>query len=176
MNDVLAKKYVKALISERDIAQINFLVVELEMIAKVFVEEKFNAIIESPEVSNKNKVDLILSMIKKDNKTLMNFISLLGEKKRLELIPEIVKQVKKELSILNNSYTGVVYSNEKLSTEYVKSIEEKFSKKFNIDLILVQNIGNYDGIKVDIDGLGIEISFSNERFKSQFIDHVLKAV
>ena len=39
-----------------------------------------------------------------------------------------------------------------------------------------QNVCDYDGIKVDIDGLGVEISFSKDRLKSQLIDHILKAV
>ncbi|MEN8718216.1 MAG: F0F1 ATP synthase subunit delta, partial [Sulfurovum sp.] len=58
----------------------------------------------------------------------------------------------------------------------MSSIEEQFSKKFNVNLSLSQNVCDYDGIKVDIDSLGVEISFSKERLKSQLIDHILKAV
>ena len=65
---------------------------------------------------------------------------------------------------------------QELSNDYVSSIEEQFSKKFDVKLSLSQNIGDYDGIKVDIDGLGVEISFSKDRLKSQLIDHILKAV
>ena len=43
-------------------------------------------------------------------------------------------------------------------------------------LQLTQNICDYDGIKVDIDGLGVEVGFSKERLKSQLIHHILKAV
>ena len=77
---------------------------------------------------------------------------------------------------MSNSYVGVVYTNQVLSNDYVSSIEEQFSKKFNVKLSLTQNVCDYDGIKVDIDGLGVEISFSKERLKSQLIDHILKAV
>jgi F-type H+-transporting ATPase subunit delta len=58
----------------------------------------------------------------------------------------------------------------------VKSIEGEFSKKFDVKLSLSQNVCDYDGIKVDIDGLGVEISFSTERLRTQMIDHILKAV
>jgi F-type H+-transporting ATPase subunit delta len=77
---------------------------------------------------------------------------------------------------MNNSYTGVVYTNNELDAKYMSSIEEQFSKKFNVNLSLSQNVCDYDGIKVDIDSLGVEISFSKERLKSQMIDHILKAV
>ena len=77
---------------------------------------------------------------------------------------------------MNNSYVGVVYTNLELSSDYVFSIQEQFSRKFNVNLSLSQKICDYDGIKVDIDGLGVEISFSKERLKSQLIDHILKAV
>jgi len=77
---------------------------------------------------------------------------------------------------MNNTYVGVVYTNEELSKDYVSSIEKQFSKKFDVKLSLSQNVCDYDGIKVDIDGLGVEISFSKERLKTQMIDHILQAV
>jgi F-type H+-transporting ATPase subunit delta len=40
----------------------------------------------------------------------------------------------------------------------------------------VNEVNNYDGIKVDIDGLGVEIGFAKSKFKSQMIEHILKAV
>jgi hypothetical protein len=43
-------------------------------------------------------------------------------------------------------------------------------------LSLVNVVSDYDGIKVDIEGLGVEISFAKNIFKSQMIEHILKAV
>jgi len=77
---------------------------------------------------------------------------------------------------LNNSYEGVGYTNVELDSSDLSSIQEKFAKKFDITLALTQNICDYDGIKVDIEGLGVEIGFSKDRFKSQMIEHILKAV
>ncbi|MFY4842872.1 F0F1 ATP synthase subunit delta, partial [Aliarcobacter butzleri] len=45
-----------------------------------------------------------------------------------------------------------------------------------VKVSLSHNVCEYDGIKVGIDGLGGEISFSKDRLKSQLIDHILKAV
>ena len=116
------------------------------------------------------------TIIKQKDETLNNFIKILGEKRRLGLLPFIAKELDSQIAKMNNSYVGVVYTNQELSNDYVSSIEKQFSKKFDVKLSLSQNVCDYDGIKVDIDGLGVEISFSKERLKSQLIDHILKAV
>ncbi len=176
MNDLLAKKYVKALVEGRDLKLISSVSSKLEKISKVFEDEKFNQIISSPEVDSLKKVELVNSLFKKPESILVNLIKLLGEKRRLSLLPMIDEELKSQIAKLNNKYIGVVYTNQKLSADYVNSIESQFSKKFNVDLSLSQNVCDYDGIKVDIDGLGVEISFSKDRLKSQMIDHILKAV
>ena len=176
MNDLVAKRYVKALIDGRDNQVINSISGNLNTISSAFCDEKFISIITSPEVADNAKVDLIISLVDLADETLKNFIKLLGEKRRLSLLPIIAKELNTQIAKMNNNYIGVVYTNQVLSNDYVSSIEEQFSKKFNVKLSLTQHVCDYDGINVDIDGLGVEISFSKERLKSQLIDHILKAV
>ena len=176
MNDLVAKRYVKALIDGRDNQVINNISGNLNTISSAFFDEKFISIITSPEVADNAKVDLIISLVDSADGIFKNFIKLLGEKRRLSLLPIIAKELNTQIAKMNNNYIGDVYTNQVLSNDYVSSIEEQFSKKFNVKLSLTQNVCDYDGIKVDIDGLGVEISFSKERLKSQLIDHILKAV
>lgn len=176
MNDLIAKRYVKALVDGRDSKAIKALSTNLNTISTAYADEKFNSIVSSPEVSDSKKVELVLSLVKKADETLTNFVKLLGEKRRLTLLPDIATELDVQIAKLNNEYVGVVYTNQELSKDYVSSIEKQFSKKFDVNLSLSQNVCDYDGIKVDIDGLGVEISFSKERLKSQMIDHILKAV
>lgn len=176
MNDLIAKRYVKALVDGRDSKAIKALSANLNTISTAYADEKFNSIVSSPEVSDSKKVELVLSLVKKADETLTNFVKLLGEKRRLTLLPDIATELDVQIAKLNNEYVGVVYTNQELSKDYVSSIEKQFSKKFDVNLSLSQNVCDYDGIKVDIDGLGVEISFSKERLKSQMIDHILKAV
>ncbi len=176
MKDLVAKRYVKALIAGRNKDEITSISSKLNQIASAFSSEKFKSIIASNEVSNSNKVELIVSLADNIDSTLKSFINLLGEKRRFELLPFIAKDLTIEIAKMNNSYVGVVYTNEQLSSDFVTSIEQQFSKKFDVKLSLSQNVGDYDGIKVDIDGLGVEISFSKDRLKTQLIDHILKAV
>lgn len=176
MNDLVAKRYVKALIDGRDIQAINNISYNLNTISSAFDDEKFISIVSSPEVASCSKADLIISLVDGNEQILNNFIKLLSEKRRLSLLPSIANELNIQIAKMNNSYVGVVYTNQELSSNYISSIEEQFSRKFNVKLSLSQNICDYDGIKVDIDGLGVEISFSKERLKTQLIDHILKAV
>jgi len=176
MKDLVAKRYVKALLDGRDVDTITKISDQLNSISSIFSSEKVNTIITSPEISENKKTEFVLSLVDNANTSLNNFIKLLGEKRRLELIPFIAKDLRIQIAKMNNSYIGVVYTNQELPSKYISSIEEQFSKKFNVKLSLSQDVCDYDGIKVDIDGLGVEISFSKDRLKTQLIDHILKAV
>lgn len=176
MNDLIAKRYVKALLDGKDVAAATSIYNELNSISTAFADDKFTAIISSIEVKECQKTDLVISLVENCSDTVKNLIKLLGSKKRLEIIPDIVTEFRTNIAAMENTYEGVVYTNNALSKDYVKSIAKEFSKKFDVKLSLTQNVCDYDGIKVDIDGLGVEISFSKDRLKSQMIDHILKAV
>jgi len=176
MLDLVAKRYVKALLEGRDAESASIIYKELSEIASAYTNDKFIAIISSPEVSNSEKAGLIISFVDNCSDASKNLIKLLGDNKRLDIFPYIVSELKNQLAVMKNSYNGVVYTNNELGSDYISSIEEKFSKKFGVDLTLTQNVCDYDGIKVDIEGLGVEIGFSKQRLKSQIIDHILKAV
>ncbi|RXK13029.1 F0F1 ATP synthase subunit delta [Halarcobacter mediterraneus] len=176
MNDLIAKRYVKALLDGRNVDSAAAICNDLKTISSAFNEDKFLSIITSTEVKMEDKVELVLSFLNNCGNDLKNLVKLLGSKKRLEIIPDITSELESQIAKMNNSYTGIVYCNKELSTDYVSTIEKKFSEKFNVQLSLSQNVCDYDGIKVDIDSLGIEISFSKDRLKSQMIDHILKAV
>jgi F-type H+-transporting ATPase subunit delta len=176
MINLVAKRYVKALMSQRDVNSLSSIYNELNTISTAYHDEKFLIIISSTEVSVKDKVQLIISFVENCSETTKNLIQLLGDKKRIDLIPDIVSTLKNELSALNNTYTGVVSTNIELSSADMENMNSQFAKKFNVNLELTQNICDYNGIKVDIEGLGVEIGFSKERLKSQMIEHILKAV
>lgn len=176
MKDLIAKRYVKALIEGRELKEISEISEKLETISSAFTSEKFKSIVTSPQISEKDKTSFVMSLVGDSSLALNNFVKLLGEKRRLDLIPFISEDLKIQISKMNNSYVGYIYTNKELSSDYVLKIEEQFSKKFNVKLSLSQNICDYDGIKVDIDGLGVEISFSKDRLRTQLIDHILKAV
>ena len=176
MSGAVAKKYVNALMSgctEQEVVEINEALV---LIARAFKLEKFDHIILSPDVAIKAKEELVLSLVECKNKKFENFIKLLSLNDRLVLIPSIVQELKYQLSLKNNTYEGIVSTNFAISKDQVTMLEENFSKKFNAKIKLNAQINNYPGIKVELDDLGVEVSFSVERLKAQMVEHILKAI
>lgn len=176
MVDLVAKRYVKALMFERDNEGLTLVYNELKVISSAFTDDKFLLILSSIEVESSKKVELILSFSDTYSESTKNLIKLLGENKRLAILPIIVNELEAQLSILHNSFKGIIYTNEELEKSDVDILNSQFSQKFKVELNLTQNICDYDGVKVSIDGLGVEVGFAKSRLKSQMIEHILKAV
>jgi len=176
MSNLVAKKYVKALMIGKSLEDIKSVSQVINNVASAYSFDKFNIIIDSIEVSKDDKISLINSFDENMSDEIKNLIRLLANNKRLDIIPDIADELKQNISKLDNSYDGVIYINKPLDDSEVEKISNQFAKRFDIKLSLTQNICDYDGIKVDIDGLGVDINFSKERLKSQMIEHILKAV
>ena len=176
MNEVVAKKYVKAILSDAKPGELNTFIENLVELAAAFGSEKFKSIIGLPTLKAAKKVEFILSLVKNSDAKFANFIKLLGANKRLELIPAILNEMKIEQSLLENTYRGEVVGNFDLSAEQLKALEENFSKKFNSKIKLDGSKGDYNGVKVELDDLGVEVNFSIDRLKSQMSEYILKAI
>ena len=176
MKELIAKKYVNALLIDLDSNIANKYYEQLKTLSSAFSSEKLISIITTPDVNKAKRTELFLSMLDNADDKMINFIKVLGENSRFDVIPDIVSEMKKELDKINNSYEGTIFVKEELDSSIVKDLEEKFSKKFDTTLSLSQNICDYDGIKVDIDGLGVEVSFSADRLKSNLSEYILKAI
>ncbi|MFW0694653.1 F0F1 ATP synthase subunit delta, partial [Aliarcobacter butzleri] len=62
MKDLVAKRYVKALIEGRDLKAITDISDKLNEISSAFNSDKFKSIITSPEVNENDKTSLIISL------------------------------------------------------------------------------------------------------------------
>ena len=176
MSNIIAKKYVKAIVEEFKGEDLTKLVDLLSDLAKAFGNAKFSEIIGSSTISNSQKTDFILSMLKGQNQKVLNFFKILSQNKRLSLIPEILEDLKTKISMDKNEYSGKVYSKNEISDAELKDLENKFSKKFDAKIKLEAVKSDYNGIKIDIEGLGVEISFSIDRLKSKMSEYILKAI
>ncbi|ERJ22841.1 ATP synthase delta chain [Campylobacter concisus UNSW1] len=176
MNEVVAKKYVKAILSDVKSNELNAFVENLSELAAAFASDKFKSIISLPTLKASQKVEFVLSLFKNQDTKFANFIKLLGSNKRLELIPAILDEMKIEQSLLENTYRGEVVGNFDLSAEQLKALEENFSKKFNSKIKLDGSKSDYNGVKVELDDLGVEVNFSIDRLKSQMSEYILKAI
>jgi F-type H+-transporting ATPase subunit delta len=176
MTSVVSKKYVKALLQGIDESKYKEYYDKLNLLSSTFGLEKMRNIILSPNISKDEKYNFLISLVDTDEKHFNNFIKILVENDRLMLLPSICDELRYQISIKENSFVGSVISNSALDENSIKSIEEKLSSKFNSTIKLNSVVTDYPGIKIEIEDLGVEISFSIDRLKAQMTEHILKAI
>lgn len=177
MEELIAKRYVKALKNIFNADELAAVGSVFETIADEFKNEKYSQVMENPNVAKSQKLDILLDATKSvESKELNSFINLLVEQNRINVIPALSKVIKKEIAKINNSYSGVVYSNNDIEQTTLNELSSEISKKIdsNITLSFVKN--DFDGIKMKVEDLGIEIDFSKSRINTQIIEHILKAI
>lgn len=175
MSKIIADKYITAAISSFNKTELNKVIANLEILDSAFLDAKFSEMIASPLVDNKKKEELILSLVDGDAK-FVNFIKILSENSRLALIPEIFNGIKAVILASKNEHKGTIYSKEKVSSEQIKELEALLSKKFNSKISLTFKESDYNGVKIDLESLGSEISFSLDRLKQGISEYILKAI
>lgn len=176
MIDNTAKKYVKALIESYKKDELEGVLEIFKALSLAFDTAKFNDIINSPAIKDNAKVDLILSFIKKPDEKISNLIKLLAKNRRINLIPQIFEGLRNTIAAQNNEYHGKIYSSKAIEKSKIKELETQISKKFNANIKLEPVIANYNGVKIDVEDLGFEISFSIDRLKNKMSEYILKAI
>ncbi len=176
MSEIIAKKYVKALLGSLKDKEIKDALNNLQSLIPAYDNKKFNSILNSYDISDDDKANFILSLFKKPDAKLINFIKLLSANKRLTDIPSIVKELSNQISVKENKYEGFLISGFKVKADEIKDIEQNISKKLNTSIKLKNRVTDYSGIKVEVDSLGIEVSFSADRLKAQMSEHILKSL
>ena len=177
MEELIAKRYIKAMTSSADAASVQNMSDVFSVLAESFKDEKFVQIIDNPNVSSNDKSEILLESVKPaDSSQINNLIKLLVENKRINIIPAIAQELRKDLAASTKTYEGVIYSDSEIDANTMQELGNGLSKKFdaNISLVFVKN--DFNGIKVDVEDLGVEINFSKSRINSQMIEHIVKAI
>jgi len=175
MEELIAKRYAKALSSvSKDIKGISAI---LNVLTEAINVDEVKTALTSPLISDEKKTEMILSTLGKDvDATLVNFIKILGENKRLDLIPAIAKVLNAELQKESNEYEGVLKSSNELSKDELSKLEASLQKYTGSTIKLTQEKTDLDGLRVSVDDLGIEVNFSKQRVKEQLIDFIKKSL
>lgn len=177
MEELIAKRYIKAIKKSSDIESMENMALIFSTLAESFNNEKFVQIINNPDVSRDQKSDILLAAVKSaDSKDVENLIKLLAEHNRINIIPAIAEVMRKDIAATSKSYTGIVYSDSDIDAKVIENLSSELGKRFdsNISLKFVKN--DFNGIKVDVEDLGVEINFSKSRINSQIIEHIVKAI
>lgn len=177
MEELIAKRYIKAIKQGSDLETMQNISLIFSALAQAFSNEKFIQIINNPDVSKDQKSEILLAAVKSANsKDVENLIKLLAEHNRFSIIPALAEVIRKDVAQTGKNYSGVVYSDTDIDTKVIEDLSSGLGKRFdsNISLEFVKN--NFNGIKVDVEDLGIEINFSKSRINSQIIEHIIKAI
>jgi len=171
---MIVEKYTKALVSvlnEDEIVKVYEAIARLALVSK---DPKFILIVKSPLMSVDEKVKILSEIAECTNPKFINFIRILLENKRMDLIKEIHQSLYEKVSKIFNTYAGVVEG--KVSEDVLKEIESKLSNKFNATIKLQLKERDLNGIKVFVDVLNVELSLVEERVKQKLLDTILKAI
>jgi len=175
MEELIAKRYATALSSvSKDIKGVAAV---LNVLTEAVSADEVKTALTSPIVASEKKTEMILSALGNEaDVTLVNFIKILGENKRLDLIPAIAKVLNADLQKESNKYEGVLRSSKKLAKEELSKLEETLEKYTGSMIKLKQEKTDLDGLRVSVDDLGIEVNFSKQRVKEQLIDFIKKSL
>ncbi|PAF52733.1 F0F1 ATP synthase subunit delta [Helicobacter sp. 13S00477-4] len=176
MLENIAKKYIKAIVSDLKKTDIDSFLKELEKIVGLFSIEKFLNIIHSPYIQTPDKQNFLLQLVESKDHRINNFIKLLIENDRLEITPFVCEGLRAYINEKDKVYIGLLYLREKIDSVMLEEIRKKISTRLSIELKIEQVISKIEGIKLVIEDLDIEISFVKENFLNQLKSHILKAV
>ena len=174
MEELIAKRYAQALSSvSKDLPGA---LEVLNLLSEAISTPEIGSALTSPIISSEDKTAMILSAMSDDDSTLVNFIKVLGEKGRLDLIPAITKVLNTDQQRISNEYEGVVKSASSLEGADLANLEETLKKYTGSTIKLTQVKSDLDGVRVSVDDLGIEVNFSKQRVKEQLIDFIKKSL
>ncbi len=174
MEELIAKRYAQALSSvSKDLPGI---LEVLNVLSEVISSSEIKSTLRSPIISSESKTAMILSALSDDDSTLVNFIKVLGENRRLDLIPAITKVLNTDQQRVSNEYEGVLKSASSLDEATLANLEETLKKYTGSTIKLTQEKSDLEGLRVSVDDLGIEVNFSKQRVKEQLIDFIKKSL
>jgi F-type H+-transporting ATPase subunit delta len=130
MKELIAKRYIKALKSDSDLEFMQDVTTVFSSLAESFKDDKFVSIIESPNVNIEEKSKILLDAVKVANsKKVDNFIKILVENKRINVIPTIADELHKYIANATKIYSGVIYSDTDIDANLVEKLSTGLSKK-----------------------------------------------
>ncbi|WP_415398120.1 F0F1 ATP synthase subunit delta [Sulfurimonas sp. CS5] len=177
MEELIAKRYIKALKQSADVQTMENMTVVFSALAESFNDAAFIQIIDNPMVSKEQKLEILLAAVKPAKSEIINtLIKLLVEKNRTSIIPALAEGMRKDMADTNKTYSGVVYSDSDIDAKVIQDLTSGLSKKFDSNISLDFIKDDFNGIKVDVEDLGIEINFSKTRINNQIIEHIVKAI
>lgn len=171
---IIAKKYTQALMDSG--SDLDEALNVLKGFSLALRDKKIIDIIASPFLSKTQKEQFLLESVGQVDAKLHNFFRLLAEADRILLIPYISNELEKRLLARKKEYAAILTTKEELDSATLEKIQSALANKLGVKLSIKQKLSGAEGIKLSVEDLGIEVSFSKERFSSDLKHHILKAL
>ena len=174
MLNIISKKYTQALMDSG--CDLDESLSILKAFSGVLKSKRVADIIASPFLSKTQKEEFLLDSLKNVDTKIQNFFRLIAQTDRILLIPYISSELEKRLLARKKEYAAVLVSKDELDNKTLERIQDSLAKKLGVKLSIKQELSGTDGIKLSVEDLGIEVSFSKDRFSSDLKNHILKAL
>ena len=165
--NALSSRYAKALMSNlTESGTIDQGLAALKGMARVFLMADAARILKSPIMPREFKKDLLEYCLNKveANKTIYNFVGVLLEAGRIDLIPTIAEHFETLVLATKNEAHGEITSAQPLDEQTLKEITAATEKKLDLKLILSNVIDPsiYGGFKVRVGNKLLDMSIKTK--------------
>lgn len=174
--DLVAKKYTRAILATFSTKEVEEIVVLFAKFSKALEDKAVCDFIYSPFIDKTKKEELLLGIFGESEAKFENLLKLLVRSNRISAIPEITKTLEKKILADKKHYVAVLKIKEELDSVTLQNIAKSLSSKLKVNLEVRQEKAAIDGIRLSVEDLGVEISFSKERFFTDLTNHILKAI
>ena len=173
---IIAKRYAAALIKAAEGGELEKMAKLLGETTALYTNRKFIEIIKSPLIASKEKSDLILSALSDKPQKLVNLVMVLAEKGRLLTLPAVAEELRSVIAAQKQCYGGLVHAAKPLAKKQLDDLAATLSKRLGTKIELDQSEKSYEGVKVSIGDLGLEVDFSKTQIRSQILGHILRGL
>ena len=108
---------------------------ELKQVVNVIDQPNVTKLIDSPKLAYKEKAEIFIGLFQGEiQKKITNFLGVLGEAKRLSLLPDILHEYQKLLAKKNKQKDVLITSAFKLNQSQEEEITEHLKKRYGENL------------------------------------------
>ena len=176
MDRLIANKYAKALLNG-DENKLDLYIDELTKISSAIEDDNIKEMINSPMVKRADKTRWIVEALGDGtDDVVIRLVEMMGENDRLALIPQVAKILNLEYKKKRNLYQGTVESSNELDGLDIAKLEDALSKYSGAMIKLEPKKSDFNGIKAEVEDLGLELNFSKDRVKNSLLDYIQKAL
>ncbi|EGV36843.1 F0F1 ATP synthase subunit delta [Neisseria weaveri] len=161
----IARPYAKALFGlAQEKNQIESWLGGLKELASVVQQEKVASLIDQPEKSAVDKVDALAELVGLSDVNLKNFVTVLAEQKRLQVLPEIYAQYQDLTLALNHTKRAVITSAYALTDTQLAELTADLQKRFGTELVVSTQTDPelIGGVKVEIGDQVLDLSLQGK--------------